>query len=789
MGELTQKLVQRAGLVFVPALWIVVLVGILSGWFAPLDNALRDWRFGLTTRAATGSVVFVDIDSASLASVGVWPWPRQLHAQMLDALMRMGADNVVFDVDFSATSSEADDAAFEHSLADAGGYAYLAAFEQQRLVNGPQSYNLPLDRFRKNAAPVAVNVSLDSGGLVRTYPLAVDIAGQSIPSVAELLSGRTGPAEGVIDIDFSIDPTTVTRISASALLSGKVDPALLNGKDVVIGASAVELRDFFVVPRYGIIPGALLQILAAETLKQNRALTPLGFWPILAAVLLLGLFAFLLSRRLPVWGVVLLGTLVLAAAEAIAALLQMQVGLMLDTAAVDVALGVVGLQALIVELKRSGEQRRVAHERLRYLARHDPLTGALSRTTLVEQIDAALATGRDVAVVALDLRRFRAINDTLGHGQGDQLLKLVAARLTEMGPDAVARLGGDSFAMLAPDMPADRLVGFCQAIIEWLSFPYELSGEHQVMIAASAGATMSSLSGRDAETLLSHADMALSAAKQRTGSAVALYEPEMAERLGARQAMDAALRWALARREISVAYQPQIDLGTSRIIGAEALARWDNPLIGSVSPVQFIAAAEETGLIVEIGRWMLDAACMEAARWPEELRIAVNVSPVQLELCDVAADVAKALERSGLSPARLDIEITEGVFVKNADAAIEKLNAVRRLGAGIALDDFGTGYSSLSYLAKLPVDKIKIDQSFVRRLPVDREALAIVRAVVSLSDGLGKAVVAEGIETPEQAALLIAAGCRIAQGFLFGRPMSGEDIRRSFASQSLSLVG
>ena len=789
MRDLADTLIRRAALLIAPLLWAVLGVSLFAGWFAPLDNVLRDWRFGLNTRAATGSVVFVDIDSQSLAAVGVWPWPRHLHAQMLDALMKMGADDVIFDIDFSAASTEPEDAAFERSLADAGGYAYLAAFQQQRLVGDAQSYNLPLARFGKNAAPVAVNVSLDSGGMVRDHPLAVDIAGKPVPSVAEVLSGRTGHDTGAIGIDFAIDPGTVTRISATDLLNGRVDPALVSGRDIVIGASAVELRDFFVVPRYGIVPGALLQIEAAETLKQNRVLVPLGIWPGIAASLLLGICGAVFSRRVPLWAVVLSTAGILILTETAAALLQVHLALKLDTAAIDIALGLVALQTLIEELRRRGEQRRIAHERLRYLARHDPLTGMLSRTTLVEHIDAALATGRDVAVAVIDLRRFRAINDTLGHGQGDQLLKLVAARLTDMGPDAVARLGGDSFAMLAPDMPADRLTGFCEAIVEWLSFPYELSAEHHVIIAASAGATMSSLSGRDAETLLSHADMALSAAKQRPGGAAMLFEAGMASRLEQRQAMDSALRWALARHEISVAYQPQIDLSTSRVIGAEALARWDHEALGSVSPVQFVAAAEETGLIVEIGRWMLEAACTEAARWPEATRLAVNVSPVQLDLSDVAADVAKALEVSGLPAHRLDIEITEGVFVKNADAAIDKLMAIRRLGVGIALDDFGTGYSSLSYLARLPVDKIKIDQSFVRRLPADPEALAIVRTVVSLSHALGKSVVAEGIETAQQAAALRAAGCQVAQGFLFGRPMAAGEIRSMLRPAGLSLVG
>jgi EAL domain-containing protein (putative c-di-GMP-specific phosphodiesterase class I) len=260
----------------------------------------------------------------------------------------------------------------------------------------------------------------------------------------------------------------------------------------------------------------------------------------------------------------------------------------------------------------------------------------------------------------------------------------------------------------------------------------------------------------------------------------------MAGRLKASRALDAALRQAVVKQEFTLLYQPQADLGSGRIVGAEALARWTHPTLGTIPPVTFIAAAEETGLIVDIGRWVLETACREAAGWPDEVRIAVNVSPVQFELSDVAADVAAALEHSGLAPERLDIEITEGVFVRNAVTVTHKLDAVRALGVGIALDDFGTGYSSLGYLGQLPIDKLKIDQSFVRRLPGDAEAVAIIKAVMALSTALGKSVVAEGIETMEQAAILRGFGCSVMQGYQFGRPMPATAIRARFDTRLLA---
>jgi EAL domain-containing protein (putative c-di-GMP-specific phosphodiesterase class I) len=255
-----------------------------------------------------------------------------------------------------------------------------------------------------------------------------------------------------------------------------------------------------------------------------------------------------------------------------------------------------------------------------------------------------------------------------------------------------------------------------------------------------------------------------------------MFEPGMDARLHASQKLDAALREALRSQSLTLLYQPQIDLKTGHVIGAEALCRWTDPKLGVVSPADFVAAAEETGLIVELGAWVLEAACREATAWPSHLRLSVNVSPIQFELSNVAEAIERALETTGLDPSRLDIEITEGVFVRNASQTTEALEMIRAMGVGIALDDFGTGYSSLGYLGRLPIDIIKIDQRFIRELPADQESIAIVTAVLSLSHALGKSVVAEGIETRAQADLLRAAGCEIGQGYLFGRPMTGTSV-------------
>jgi diguanylate cyclase (GGDEF)-like protein len=750
--------------------WVALIGAVLAGLFRPLDDSLRDQRFGAASRVASGDIVFLDIDKAALDAVGVWPWPRSVHAHVLDELMRLGAYQVVFDVDFSVPSSPVEDAAFERALRDAGNFAMLAAFRQQT-VDGRTVENLPLPRFAQYADMVTVNVVLDPDGVVRTYPLVLNIGGRDLPSVAALYANVEAEPGSRFGIDYSIDPLSVPRLSVADLLTGRAPPEAIAGKRVVIGASAVELKDYFVVPRYGVLPGALLQILAAETLEQHRALVPVGWQPIVAALLLIAIVGLVVRRRAALWIIVPAALATSAVAEIVALLMQQTAALLLDTGALHIGLAVLALQAVVEELSRRAELKRAAEDRLRYLGRHDPLTGALNRTALADLAEARLAQGEEIAIAIIDLRRFRAINDTLGHAQGDLLLRQVVDRLRAMDPDAVARLGGDSFALLGPGMPADRLRGYCQSIVGCISSPYQLDASHEVRISASAGATTSALSGRDAGTLLSHADMALSSVKRAPGDRVAIFDPAMDVVLRDHQALDAALHEAIGAGAFAMVYQPQVDLASGRMVGVEALVRWNDGTLGSVPPQRFVAAAEETGQIVELGRWTLRTACRDAARWPGQLRVAVNVSPVQFELSDIVADIGDALAQSGLAPERLEIEITEGSFVRDAAAVSATLRQLRTMGIGVALDDFGTGYSSLAYLGKLPLDKIKIDQSFVRRLPRDGEAAAIVRTVLSLCAALGKTVVAEGIEIDAQRDYLREGGCQVGQGYLFSRPL------------------
>ena len=434
-------------------------------------------------------------------------------------------------------------------------------------------------------------------------------------------------------------------------------------------------------------------------------------------------------------------------------------------------------------------ERRRAEEKLAFLATHDPLTGALSRTGLGNAINERFESERGraegLAVLAIDLARFKPVNDALGHAHGDMLLKQVVSRLRSTGAAHVARLGGHGFAVAHPGLSQDESAQFCDLIEKRLVEPYQL-GPHRAIIGADIGFAHSTVSGYDPDQLLSHADMALNVSRHASTKGYAAFSPEMDESLRARQQLETEMQRAMERGEISLMFQAQASLDDGATIGVEALMRWMHPELGAVSPERFIPVAEETGKIVELGRWILEASCREVMTWPGKLRLSVNVSPVQFELVDVVAEIREILGRTGFPAERLDVEITEGIFVSNTRSTIEALQKLRNLGVGIALDDFGTGYSSLSYLGRLPVDKIKIDQSFVKRLPGDQEAGVIIRAVMMLSEALDKVVIAEGIETADQAWMLKMMGCKIGQGYHFGRPKTAAEMRAIQAPDAMA---
>ncbi|WP_237478184.1 putative bifunctional diguanylate cyclase/phosphodiesterase [Lichenibacterium dinghuense] len=420
----------------------------------------------------------------------------------------------------------------------------------------------------------------------------------------------------------------------------------------------------------------------------------------------------------------------------------------------------------------------------------DPLTGLPNRSQFQARLGEARArldrTGEAFAVLAIDLDRFKHVNDTLGHPVGDALLRKVAERLkTALRPtDAVSRFGGDEFAVVQANVSdAIGAETLARRLVDLLGRAYVVDG-HLINIGASVGLTLAPTDGVDPDVLLKNADLALYRAKSDGRDTFRFFEPEMDARMQARRALELDLRKALALQEFVLVYQPQMNLETNQIVGCEALIRWHHPTRGMVSPAEFIPLAEEIGLIVPIGEWVLRTACSEAARWPDGLTVAVNLSPAQFKSKKLVQTVASALRASGLAANRLELEITEGVLLQENAANLATLHALRELGLRISMDDFGTGYSSLSYLRSFPFDKIKIDRSFVSGSTSVADSMAIVGAIASLGSSFGMTTVAEGVETPEQMHRIRAEGCTDVQGYLISRPIPAAEILKMFADQT-----
>ena len=414
-------------------------------------------------------------------------------------------------------------------------------------------------------------------------------------------------------------------------------------------------------------------------------------------------------------------------------------------------------------------ERRRAEAQIAYMAHHDTLTGLFNRPRFQEELEVRLrrtTRSERFAVFCLDLDRFKVVNDVFGHPVGDLLLKAVAGRLRDVvrETDLLARFAGDEFSIVQTGRPADA-TSLASRLIDEIGAPYELAG-HQVVVGVSIGIALAPDDGLDSDELIGKADMALYKAKADGRNRYCFFEPEMDARMQARCRLEMDLRNGLAGGEFELFYQPIIDLKTREPTTCEALVRWRHPARGLLLPIDFIPIAEETGIIIPLGDWILRRACLEAAKWPGDMRIAVNLSPVQFRTKGLERTVVDALRASGLPPRRLELEITETVLLQESDSTLATLHQLRDLGVRIVMDDFGTGYSSLSYLRKFPFDKIKIDQSFIHDICDHGDCLAIVRAVVAMGGGLSVGTTAEGVETPEQLELLADEGCTEAQGYL-----------------------
>ncbi|MDR7028664.1 EAL domain-containing protein [Rhizobium rosettiformans] len=887
-----------------------------------VDNELTAFRAAGAPRPATGDFVFVAIDKKSLADIGTWPWPREVHAELIDRLVAAGARDIFLDIDFSTPSRPESDARLARALEDAGGGVILPMFRQQfgARSEDPLTLTAPIPLFADNAWTALVDVSLDEDGLMRSFPVTDMVDGVPTQSAPAVLAGYSDARTQRLAIDFSIRPETVPTYSVSDVLSGSVAGDALSGKSVVVGAYATELKDLFAVPVYGILSGPMLHVLATETLVQDRLLKPLQIEPIVLLLAAL-IITYMLTFSRVSFGVPLAASAAMVAiGEAAAFLLYKNEAIVFHTATLWAVLAFgllmlmaekIGIKGWLAELAirenrdirrvlkrvindsvdpvivldqkfnlldashtttdllglyepvargtnlsgfvpavlmetvlaleakhvaepdkahseplsfsmpgRSGRRhlkavitispfesgggqglssvgtyvtcislrdvtaRRLYETKLEEMSRVDDLTGLLTRRGLV---DAMAKVGTGFSVFVIDLHRFSHLNETLGREKGDGVLKAVAARLRRhAGIDGLsARLAGDTLCLATPGVEDEAgLSESAERLLALFDTPFGVDGI-KIELNARVGACSGSLDLGDPGQWIGAAELALIEAKRVGGSGWRAYDPSSALRRARSRLLEAEMRGALEQGHFFLLYQPQVALKSGQLVGAEALLRWQHPTLGMISPAEFIGIAETNGFICDLGQFMFKDACKAATSWPSHVSVAVNISPVQFLRGDLLADLRAALAVSGLAPHRLHVEITESMFLEKSEELFEKLNALRDLGVTIALDDFGTGYSSLSYISSLPLDKLKIDQSFIRDMVSDPAAQTIVQSITTLAHGLGLTLVCEGVENALQCEMLTALRCEEGQGYFFGRPQPARQILALSAAHSL----
>jgi diguanylate cyclase (GGDEF)-like protein len=918
-----ENLAQLRAILSAVGLTILVSVAHTNNLLKPLQYLLEDLRFVVSSRPATDTFVVVEIDSASLAHIGSWPWKRGVHADMIDVLTRYGASDIALDIDFSSPSEPQEDEKLAQALERTGGSVILPGFKQAGSASGGSDAitisNLPIPSFAEHSWTASVNVLADHEGKVRRIALEDNVGGRTMPALAVMLAGHAVQKK-TLAVDFGIDPSTIDRISAADLFLGRIAEDRVKGRKVIIGATAIELRDYVLVPVHGFISGALFHVLAAESLLQDRALDSptnslmrmlFGFVAVTAAWLLVrrnwwqtlgciavaafglelasyaiyyhqpllidtsalqclltgtGVLALLLEidlNKIKLWlarteagnlrsvlsqvvsdnldGIIIAdehGLIEAASAEAanilalppntleagkavgptlppemsiaLSAAMSQPRGQRSENATAECVFvrdgNVRTLQYSVtpswVKRKRVAwssklidrcvacitfrdvtEHRRLEQEAFA-LAHYDQITRLPNRNALLEKIHQVARTevrGSSTAVMVLDINRFRSINHTLGYDYGDMLLRAVAARLSSLTAEIkfTAHLGGDDFAVLISGWTLrDELSEIVELLILALDQPYNLD-MRQLHVTFSAGVFIFPPRDFSPVEALMMADNALLASKQSGGGKCTFHEELTSANLAYRQSIEVDLWSALEREQFSVFYQPQVNMATGEIGAAEALLRWDHPSRGSISPTEFIPLAEVTGMILPLGRWTLQRACNDAAQWSGDCKLAVNVSVLQISRGDLLRDVETALENSGLPPHRLELEVTESVFMQDSSRALETIRRLQDLGISFSIDDFGTGYSSLSCVTSLPFNKLKIDRSLVRAIDQSEKSRAVVTTIISLARRLNIDLIAEGIENPAQAKILQLLGCSKAQGYLFGRPLSSEQFSAS----------
>jgi diguanylate cyclase len=733
---------------------VIAALASFSGLSIRSDEQLRLLRDNFRPQVASGKIAIIEIDAKSLAAVSDWPWSRHTHAALVDRLRQAGAKTIAFDIDFSATTNPADDQALTNALARAGGSVILPTFRQPVSLGSTQfSENLPIAPLREHAFLGSVNVQPDADGQLRRYSYGTITGGTPRPSIAALLTGSQGNIEKSFRIDTAINPATLPRVSAIDVLNGR-SGAALKGRTVLIGATAIEMGDRYVVPGHGVLPGVVVQALAAETLFQGTANPDWGPWPaLLFAALGLGL-CIRTGAQKSYWPVLLGGLTMIAAASIVVEVVQ------IGSVQIVPALLLLALDSLLIGLL--GMRTKLSENRLT-----DAVTG-LPNARALERRCRALD---DTVVTVVRLSQFDELAAVLGEADRASLMTQVFNRLAVAFP--TAQLHSLEAGTIA--WPGDVAIESDDADAAAALFRAPIAlASRAVLVSPVFGVSRGN--GKDAAHLLARASIAARQA-QAAGQRWAFESMTLSRDADRSIALIADVESAIANDEIYVVYQAKWDLAAARISGAEALVRWHHPKFGPLSPDAFIPVLESNGQMRLLTLAVVDTCLSQLHRWHAQgnnLGIAINVSATLLDDREFIADLTARLKARGSLASYLTLEVTESATIASTKIAVAALTAFRALGARVSIDDYGTGQATLAYLKSFPTDEIKIDKSFVTNMLSNNGDEIVVRSTIELAHELGFKVVAEGVEDAACLDRLRDYGCDTAQGWAIGKPVRAD---------------
>ena len=750
------------------ALLGALALGIATGALgvrAPGGRAVRRVRWGQPRHPASGNLHIVEIDARSISAIDRWPWPRSNYAHLIDQLRRAGVASIAFDVDFSSRSSPREDAAMAQALVRAGGKVVLPTFRQaEGGGRGGRTDSLAIPQFRDNSIAAAVNIRPDGDGYVRRAPIGTITDGMPRPSLSAMIAGQTGSAGQDFPVDFSIDPSSIPRHSFIDITQGHFDPAQLAGKNVLVGATAVETGDRYIVPTYGSIPGVVFQALAAETLMHG--LPRESGWPLALIPALLLASGIVRERSRKRLAFAFLGSPL--ALYGLAFVAQTALDWYVEIVPATIVVIAAGATAVAMQFADAARRRRL----------HDPETGLPNRMALEEALSGTAHAG----LIAARLVEFDKIAAALGAAGAAELIVRIRDRIAHLQEDTSIYRVEDRVLCWRCDDKEDleRRVTTLRTI---MLQPVEVQGRR---VDAKMAFGYARGSGQDPGQLVANA--AFAAVKARNaGHAWHVHDTGDEKEIERELSLLGELDEAVSNGQLDVLYQPKLDIAKGRITSVEALVRWHHPVRGLLRPDLFIPLAEQSDRIAGLTLYVVERAIADLAVWHaagHHITGAVNVSGKLLNSSAFIADLRRLIEQSAVDPAWIAVEVTESAAMDDPKAAAAALNSFRDLGVGISIDDYGTGHSTLSYLKLLPLNELKIDRSFVRHAHLNRGDAVLVRSTVDLAHELGLKVVAEGVEDAGCLAYLGSIGCDMAQGHLISRPISATRLVRLLEEQA-----